>query len=360
MKPSESIKRLFIYPKLEGLVAPSTGVLEKSLGHDIQDWLEKVLQEHIGSGIKEISIYRVRPWSRVFEVEACDSSKFFLKIPSEEFCLESQITELIRTSDFNHTTKIIAHNLSNGAFLMDALEGEVLRVRVREQSQVLILGEYAAMIGDFQRSIRNDISEFEQLGIPKWTDSNIIKHCKALLHDPRYLAHTKLSREERLEFSSLFPYIQEMLTQLTDFDHGLSIDHGDFQDNNIFVSEELSVIMDWADTSITIPSFTIATYCHSTLLAHPNIRNKFDLIEDILKKYYSNLLGSDYDVLHERHMVFVHLLYPIICMLKSGRLFNLNEKESDTYTSALIDYWIRVVLSFGGAYRDETLSNKTI
>lgn len=354
------IEQIFIYPKFVDQVNLVTKGLEVDLDQENRFWLENILAEYFNDGIKKISPYRIRPWSQVFEVETSRNGLYFFKIPAPEFDKEAQIAKLLESIVPNITTKVIARNEINGSFLMAALEGETLRVELRQKFDQSILEDSAARIGRFQKNIRQHISDFEQFDIPKWTPKTIIEDCDLLIQNPRFLFNTSLSGADIEEFRLLFPSIQEKLAALTKFDNGLSIDHGDFQDNNIFISENRILFIDWADTCISIPSFTIGTYCHSILLANLAITNKTILIEKLLAKYYFNLLDYEYDKLNQCHILLVHFLYPVICVLKVGRLLHLEGKTSDKYASTIIDYWIRIIISFSGVYRDKSLPNKII
>lgn len=348
---------IFTYPKFKSLSRFDLKGGDYPLNPEIQLWLEGVLTKQFNDGIKEILHFRSRPWSQVFKVKTNLNNIYFLKVPASEFCQEAQIIGLVEKFNSEIATKIIARDETSGCFLMDSLDGETLRSRIRKQVDQSILVSSAATIGNFQKDAREYISSFEKLGIPKWTAKTIIDACFLLVQNPNFLLCTELSIKEINEFKLLFPSIQAKLIILSSFDNGLSIDHGDFQDNNIFISDYRSVFMDWADASITIPSFSIGTYCHSILLAHPDIVSKSKIIQNILEEYYSNLLGSKYDELFELHITLVHLLYPIICVLKTGRLLNLEDNKSYKYASSIIDYWIRIAISFRGAYSDQSLSN---
>jgi hypothetical protein len=357
---NKSIEKIFVYPKFLDLVNLPTEGVEVTLYQETRFWLEDVLVQYFNDEILKISPYRIRPWSQVFKVETNLNELYFIKVPASEFNQEARITELVENFNPDITTTILARNTANGSFLMSALEGKTLRAELRQKFDQLILEDSAAKIGKFQKYIREHISDFEQLDIPRWTSTTLTEDCESLIQNSRFLVHTGLSGRDIAKFKSLFPFIQEKLSILTMFDKGLSIDHGDFQDNNIFISEDRVLFMDWADTCISIPSFTIGTYCHSILLAHSGITNKLGLIQKILEKYYFNLLGSGYNELHQCHIMLVHFLYPMICVLKVSRLLRLEDKGSDTYASKIIDYWIRIIISFSGIYRDKSLPNEVI
>lgn len=358
METNGLTRSLFTYPGLTGLVEISTEDVELFFNEQTRFWLEKVLNENYSDGIKRVSPYRIRPWSQVFTVETIRGGFYFLKIPATEFYQEAKIIELIENLGLDITVCILARNKINGAFLMDALEGDTLRTITRKQLNESIFEDSAVRIAEFQKSARDHVSDFEKVGIPKWTAKTILKDCEILINHSRYLSHSGLSSKSISEFRSLLPAIYEKLSILSGFDKGLSIDHGDFQDNNIFVSKDRVFFMDWGDVNISIPSFTIGTYCHSILLAHANISNKPKLVRNILSKYYFNLLGFEYDKLHQCHVSLVHILYPISCILKVGRLFNADNKKLEKYASTIIDYWIGIVISFSDAYHDESLSNE--
>ncbi len=355
-----SISDLFTYPKFSRLVNLPTEGEGISLDQNTRIWVESILVKHFNDEIKIVSPYRIRPWSQIFKIETIHKGLFFLKIPASEFRQEAQIVELIEHFDSDITVKILARNENNGSFLMAALDGETLRATARKHLDPIMLEDGASIIGKFQKKAREFISEFEKLDIPKWTPKIIIENLEALINDSRFLFHSEISNESINELRSLFPFIQEKLDILIDFDHGLSIDHGDFQDNNLFVSEGRMLLMDWADSTITIPSFTIGTYCHSLLLAHPNIADKYKLIHNVLETYYFELIGLEYHELYQCHALLVHFLYPVICILKVERILNLQVQESDKYAAAIIDYWIRVVISFAEVYRNQSLRNEII
>jgi thiamine kinase-like enzyme len=354
----KKIKKIFTYPKLTDLVNPTTKEDEVPLDQEIRVWLNDILKEYFDDGIKKISYHRIRPWSKVFKVETKRNGLYFLKIPASEFSHEGQIIEAIERYHPDVTIKVLARNKTNGSFLMAAFDEETLRSKLRKHFDESILVDSAAKIGKFQKDAREYISEFEQLGIPKWTSGTIIEYCELLIKNPRFLIHTGLSGKDIAAYRSLFPFIREKISILTMFDNGLSIEHGDFQDNNILISKNGSLFIDWGDANISTPSFTIGTYCHSIILAYPNLINKPIFIQNILAKFYLNLLGRELDELHECHIPLVHLLYPMICILKTGRLFNLEDKKTDKYASTIVDYWIRIVISFTDAYCDKSLCNK--
>jgi hypothetical protein len=360
MVSNKSISNLFTYPKFAGAVNLTIEETEVSVDQVTRSWLEDSLMENFNDGIKKISPYRIRPWSQVFIVETTRSKSYFLKIPAAEFDKEAQISELIKRFYPDNTPTILARNETNGAFLMDTLDGDTLRAIVRKQFDQTTLEDGALGIGEFQKNAREFIVDFDKLDIPKWTPEKIVKDCVLLIQNSRFLMHSDLSSKSLTEFRSLFPSIQEKLNILNDYDQGLSIDHGDFQDNNIFISEGRMVFMDWADASISIPSFTIGTYCHSALLAHPQITDKTSFLHNTLTKYYFSLLKVKFSNFHHAHVSLVHFLYPMICILKVERLLRLEEKNTDKYASTIIDYWIGIVISFSEAYRDQSLRNEII
>lgn len=351
-------ENLFTYPKITGLVdLPTTG-REEFLDQFTQTWLENVLIEFFSDGIKKILPHRIRPWSKVFSVETNKNGSFFLKTPAAEFCQEGLIQKLvIDRFHSNITIPVLTRNRENGAFLMPMLTGNSLRVIAREKFDETFVENIACRIGEFQKNIRECITDFGKLNIPKWTSEAIISECKVIIQKSRFLSHSSLSIKNLDYFRSLLPAIHQKLDLLVNLDKGLSLDHGDFQDNNIFISEDRILFMDWADASISIPSFTIGTYCHSLLLAHPNIENKTKLIQNILLKYYFELIGTEYQDFPKYHAMLIHVLYPIICILKVGRLLNLKQKSSDKYASTIIDYWISIIISFTNFYGDKPLCN---
>jgi|GEM_PF-5187352 len=354
------IKKLFSYPPITGLNNLVIEEVPLFFTQEMRSWIEDVLEKNFNDSIKDLLQHRIRPWSQIFKVNTVRGKSFFFKIPAAEFSSEAQILNIIGSFDSGNTTKIIAQNEANGSFLMAALEGETLREKERRNFDPLPLFDCANRIGEFQKKAREHISYFEKLNVPKWTSNNIIEDCKSLIQKDRFLSNTGLSSKSVVEFRSLLPFVELKLNILSGLDKGMSIEHGDFQDNNIFISEDQVIFMDWADASISIPSFTIATYCHSILLAHPRIPNKPKLLQEILTKYYSKLLGLEYIELHQFHLSLVHTLYPVVCLLKVARLLDLEENLVDKYATTLIDYWIRIILSFSESYCDKSLCNEIV
>ena len=337
-----TIRQVFCYPSLTGLASPAISEADAPLGTASRAWLEEALA---GENVESISCIRVRPWSRVFKVETEQKAVFFLKVPTKEFDCEASTLQLVRQFCPSIIPQVNAQNEADGSLLMPAISGETLRTQVRAGASSSTLISPAMEMGKLQNAAREHMSEFEQIGIPKWAAEEIIQNCVRLIKNSRFLSLSGLSDQDIAKFTLLFPHFEERVNELIQIDGGLSLEHGDFQDNNIFARKSGNVFMDWADASIAAPSFTIATYCHSILMAHPRITNKAELAKNILSAYYSHLYGQKYKGLCERHLQLVHTLYPIICVLKAARLFRLENKASDQYASMLVDYWLRMAIS---------------
>jgi len=126
-----------------------------------------------------------------------------------------------------------------------------------------------SLFAQIQRSTAPDIHDWERLGCPDMTPSNILRMTGLLIADTAILCDGKdgLCREELTELELKVPQIEKMLTQLASSALPDTICNEDFRAGNVVVGEGKYIFYDWGGTVISHPMFGI-NYFLNRMIRH--------------------------------------------------------------------------------------------
>jgi hypothetical protein len=203
--------------------------------------------------------------------------------------------------------EIIAVNEKTMAFLSGYRTGEKLRGYVRRTLDYERLIEPARQLAQLQVSM-------EKLDLPL----NIERVSRRVLVQAAETA-LKSSGHDPGRITAIEQAFERLFSVF-----GVSLEHGDFQDNNVLLPEFDGnySILDWGDAVVSCPVFSLATYLHAAQLAHEGLR--IEVIESIAK-VYGKVWGLSISQL-EQSLEDCHLVYPLVSLFKTLRLDKLGRR----------------------------------
>ncbi len=212
-------------------------------------------------------IVRAMPWSVVSRL-ATDKGYVYFKQMSPQFAVEPYVLHYLYKNFASSVPQVIAHNNELQCFLMPEV-GSRLREKLKLNYQLplasLVLKSYAHI----QLKTIQNTKQLLSLGIKDWRLSQLPAVFEQLLLQTELLAHDGISAQEIESLHQLAPRFNAACEKLADFGIPESIEHGDFQDNNILTDDNGKVfINDWGDANVTHPFFSLGSWLDSASRHH--------------------------------------------------------------------------------------------
>lgn len=242
----------------------------------------------------EFEPVRLMPWSHVYRCLTNKGYVFFKHTPHASFD-EGMLIQTLESRFKNAVPTVIATNSRTHCFLMyDA--GKTLRTAFNHHpyDRVLvmpILGVYAKI----QKAFTEEIQTLLDHGLMDWRSTALLEHYENLLMESEFLKGIGLELEEIQALVRARGYFKERLRALEHFDIPSTLEHGDFQDNNILIKEGDLVVSDWGDAVIAHPFFSLATFIKSAVRHHkidktPQI---LEAIENFYLDHWTDVTSKD-------------------------------------------------------------------
>jgi Phosphotransferase enzyme family len=190
----------------------------------------------------EIEERHVRPWSTVLWVPTTGEPVWF-KESRDGFAHEAALLELIRPLAPDVVTDVIATRPEEGWLLMrDAGE----RARERPADWGDVLERYALL----QLAAAPLVDELLSIGIFDLRWPALVRRFDDLVET--------IGAETGGRLSQRLPEILERLAMLETSPLGVTLDHGDLHDANVFVRDGHARILDWGDANVAHPFNSLA------------------------------------------------------------------------------------------------------
>lgn len=232
-----------------------------------QQWtintLSKLGIEHLGAP----EAVRDTPWSTVSRILTA-SGYIYLKEMSPQFAVEPYVLNLLRKELSANVPDVIAHDEVHRWFLMpDA--GYRLRENLKQNYQIKLVASILKDYAELQIKAVDKNEKLLALRVKDWRLINLPSIYETLLSQRDFLQKDGLTEADLEGLASLkgdFAYQCEQLAQV-----GLpeTIEHGDFQDNNILIDNNDKITFnDWGDANITHPFFSLGSWLDSASRHH--------------------------------------------------------------------------------------------
>ena len=205
-----------------------------TLADDARAWIESHV---VVNG--EIEQTHTRPWSTVWRVPAADGVVWF-KVPTEEFAYEAAVLAVLRPLAPDLLPEVIASRPAVGWLLL-ADAGQ--RAREHPPDWPPVLRRYAEL----------------QIAAAPHVDA--LRAARAIDHrdlpDRVRRLFPFLRPETSAKLEARLPDVEERLARLMSSPLGITIDHNDLHDGNVFVRDGHARILDWGDSTVGHPFLSL-------------------------------------------------------------------------------------------------------
>ncbi|CZJ02507.1 aminoglycoside phosphotransferase family protein [Legionella pneumophila] len=187
---------------------------------------------------------------------------FYLKQTPPTLFIEPDTISLLKAQGCQHVPTVIAKNDRYHCFLTTACGDVTLHALFSKTSiDIDLLGRGISHYASIQRNLENDIPKLITFGLPDWRLDKFPLLYRELIQETEQLVADGLSQKEITTLNKAYDFCVELCERLSQYKIPETINHCDFQDNNILVSQktgELSII-DWGETVISHPFFSLNT-----------------------------------------------------------------------------------------------------
>jgi hypothetical protein len=183
----------------------------------------------------------VRPWASALRVPTPTGTVWF-KAARPAFAHEARVLDVLRPLAPELLPEVLASNDDGWLLLADAGE----RAREHPIDWRAMLERYAVL----QRDSAAHVYALLAAGAHDIRPARVVERVRALV--PYLPAELAASLEAQL------PQVAEKMTRLAASRLPVTIDHGDLHDGNVFSSEGNVRIIDWGDSAVAHPFFTLS------------------------------------------------------------------------------------------------------
>lgn len=285
------------------------------------------------------------PWSMVIRFLTSNGC-FYLKQTPPDLFIESEIIKTIHKniSDSPVPTILFKSDEFN-CFLMNSCGDYSLRTKfngiIDPDRLIAGLNSYIKILRAFEKNH----DDLEAIGVPNWHIDLFPDLFVELIQKKKLLLAEGLTETELSKLMKLVPIITSVCECLSKQTVRNTLVNGDFNENNLIVDEQTQhiCIVDWGESVITHPFFTIASHLRSCAR-----RYKLDLngplLEDIKQKCLS--CWSDVANIRELNEIYQNILrlHPIFAALAICRLQVATDHKSKQMQNWFIADFLRALL----------------
>lgn len=211
------------------------------------------------------------PWSRVIRFLTMDGY-IYLKQIVPILSVEPLIINILYEKFQENMPVIVGINENLNCFLMkDA--GTPLREILKKDFQSNLLCEGIKKYTQIQCAMVNHGNIFFELGVPDWRLEKLPILYDQLINQDDLLISDGMTTSELNFLRELYPKLTSICKLLANHKIPETLDHGNFNDNNVLVENNTNniTIIDWSDAVITHPFISLA-YCLRNVAHHHNLK----------------------------------------------------------------------------------------
>lgn len=294
------------------------------------------------------AIFVETPWSSVIRFST-SSGDFYLKQTPADLFVETKVIKAIQKNmPDSPTPTILNENLALHCFLMNSCGDYSLRTKFNGliQSNLLIQGLHSYI--NILRSFEKNIESLQAIGVPDWRLEHLPTLYLELLENKALLSEEGLSLDELDKLMELVPTIKSICVYLSSQGIKETLVNGDFNENNLILDEKTQhiTIIDWGESVITHPFFTIAAHLRS-------IARRYQLALDgqFLEKIKQQCLAcwSDLANRNELNIIYQQMLKlePLFASLAIYRLQAATKNKSKEKQNWFISRFLRMLIQNG-------------
>jgi hypothetical protein len=209
-------------------------------------WIDDRLVEQGLTLTGEVEQPHVAPWSTVLRVPT-DRGVLWFKANEETLRHEAALVSMVADRRPDAVPPLVAADLTSGWMLM-ADAGENLRTVVpREESLgrwLDVLRTYAGIQLDFEDAVDDLLA----LGVPDLRLATLPQKYDALMDE--------IGAEQR--FRDAGTRVAELCEEVASYGIAETLQHDDLHDAQVFVRDGRHLVMDWGDSCVSHPFFTLS------------------------------------------------------------------------------------------------------
>ena len=218
---------------------------------EAHEWIHENVTRLGAAPVGAIDQHHVRPWSTVMRVPT-DRGDLYFKANAPDLTFEAGLVNLLSKRRPNCVPRLLAVDLDRGWMLMSDA-GQRLREIVERERDLSRWLEILPLYAQVQLDLSGDVDEMLRLGVPDLRLAILPDRFEQLLDE---LVDLPPDLDRRLAAS--VPRVRELRDELAAFGVPETIQHDDFHDGQIFVRDSRYLLLDWGDSCISHPFFTLA------------------------------------------------------------------------------------------------------
>lgn len=265
-----------------------------------------------------MEVIRAMPWSQVSRFSTSRGYVYFKQM-APQFAVEPLVLSFLAQRYFYCIPPLLASNAELRCFLMPDV-GTRLREKLKMNYQIEIATKVLTTYADIQLNTMKDIAGILSLGVKDWRLKRLPDIYLQLLAQEELLRTDGLTQDELRTIQHLYSRFVENCEQLAQLGIPETVEHGDFQDNNILINDKKDIIInDWGDTNITHPFFSLGSWLDSARRHHGLQKNSAQykaLVNAYLEKW------QQYALIDELHNAFLvaERLRPVLFSINFQRV----------------------------------------
>lgn len=221
-------------------------------------WIHRQLAAHDLGIIGPIEILHQRPWSTLARLSTTNGTVYF-KAPAPAYPYEAALTQALARWRPDCTVPVLAVDLDQG-WLLTADDGITLRDIGRSPGQVEHWLKVLPLCAELQIEMAARVPELITLGMPDRRLAMLPRLYAELMEDTDNLRvglEPGLTPEEYQRLLDLQPRIVDFCEQLASAGLPETLTHEEVHDGNVLVNGDRYVFIDWSDSSVAHPFFTM-------------------------------------------------------------------------------------------------------
>lgn len=223
---------------------------------------------------------QLRSWQRSAIVRLpTDQGAAYLKVVPPVAHYEPALTTVLASLTPHRVARPIALDQQHGRLLMHEVQGTSL-MRYRDDDDLALWQQALAEFATLQIATTSHLGDLRATGLPTRSLAELEHHVLALLHDlPATLPNRPagLSRHERERLRRLAGQLSRRWEALQSDGIPLALEHGDFWAGQVLINQDTFVFLDWADSSLSHPFFSLLLFLVESedFLPHiPHVRER--------------------------------------------------------------------------------------
>ncbi len=227
---------------------------------DVREWVNGHIESQYP--VEQVTFTPIRSWSvscvvRVEVTTGTGSERLYFKASPKFFSREAALTRIVAGRFPEFSPRLRAVDVERGWMLMEDL-GDLTLGDVDSLDMWL---DAMRILARVQLGFAKDDSLLAEVGLERRTTSAILDTLRDWAEGPAELGLRYEAQRTEKALERIVPYLKlvgELCETVDSVALPQTLDHGDLDAGNIFVREGAPVIMDWSDSSISIPFFDAA------------------------------------------------------------------------------------------------------